>query len=182
MNRPAPLLLAFAIAAAASVPVRAQDGVWKDRFGRPVTQTDSRRSLDGLGGWVVVTPDADWREKWNKPTVLGPTFNKARTVEKGKKIYVLIFLGNPQLGAQGEASVTCDLDVTDPAGTNAVHRTTVCFKGIPGGPPNSVYLSSAVLEFTGEPADPSGTWTVQVALHDNVRHAVLPLKASFVLE
>ncbi|MEJ8848135.1 hypothetical protein [Variovorax rhizosphaerae] len=180
-----PLLASILISVAlAAIPAAtlAQDGVWKDRYGNPIPQTESRRTLNGLGGWVVVTPDADWEEKWSRPSVVGPVFTQAKKVPKGKQVFVLVFFGNPEVGADGRADVSCDLDVTGPDGRSLVQRSIACFQGTPSGARNSMYLSKPVLGITSEPSDPSGTWTVQVSLKDKLSGTALPLKTTFVVE
>jgi len=177
----ASLLSALTLASIPALAI-AQDGIWKDRYGRPVPQTESRRTLNGLGGWVVVTPDADWEEKWARPSVVGPAFTEAKKVAKGKQVFVLVFLGNPEVGADGRADVTCDVDVTGPDGRSLVQRSIPCFQGTPGGARNSMYLSKPVLGITSEPSDPSGTWTVQVSLKDKLSGTALPLKTTFIVE
>ncbi|MEJ8856349.1 hypothetical protein WKW79_17345 [Variovorax robiniae] len=180
-SRLASILCALALAAIPACAM-AQDGIWKDRYGRPVPQTESRRTLNGLGGWVVVTPDTDWEEKWARPSVIGPVFTQAKKVPKGKPVFVLVFLGNPEVGADGRADVSCDLNVTGPDGRSLVQQSIACFQGVPGGARNSMYLSKPVLGITSEPSDPSGTWTVQVSLKDKLSGTALPLKTTFIVE
>jgi hypothetical protein len=156
--------------------------VWKDRYGRPVPQTDARRTLNGLGGWMVVTPDPDREAKWTTPSVLVPVFTQAGKVAKGKQVFVLVFFGNPEVGADGRADVACDMDVIAPGGRSLVHQSVACLQGTAGGKRSSMYLSRPVLAITSEPSDPSGTWTVQVSLKDKLSGTTLPLKTSFVVE
>ncbi|MYN09923.1 hypothetical protein [Pseudoduganella aquatica] len=171
--------LGLAIASAAF----GQEGYWKDAKGNPAPETEARRSLNGLGGSLLVTSDVDWREKWDTPSNTVPHFNEAKTVAKGKQVFVLTFFANPKLTADGRANLTCDLDVIRPDGTTSIHQTDiVCFQGILKGSPYNMYLSAPVLGFTGEVSDPAGTWTVRVSLKDNLRNSVLRLKTSFILK
>jgi hypothetical protein len=176
----------LAIAAAClaiSFAALGQSETWKDQDGRPLPNTEARKSLNGLGGWLLVTSDADWQEKWGTPEQTVPHFTEALTVGRGKTVFVLAFFTNPKANSQGRADLTCDLDVTRPNGTTSIHQDdVVCFRGALKGSPTSMYLSAPVIGFTGEAADPAGTWTVRITLKDNVRNTVLPLKASFVLE
>lgn len=160
----------------------AQEGAWIDMRGRPVQETEARRSLNGLTANVVVTPDEDWREKWETPAHTVPHFNETTSVERGQQVFVLIFFANPKTGMDGRADLTCDLDVVRPDGsTSAHHENTVCFQGELKGGPYNVYLADPVIGFTGDPGDAAGTWTVRITLTDNVGKTVLPLKTSFVL-
>jgi hypothetical protein len=173
------IALGLAIASAAF----GQDGLWKDEHGNPAPETEARRSLNGLGGSLLVTSDANWREKWDTPSNTIPHFSEAKSVARGEQVFVLVFFANPKLTSEGSANLTCDLAVTRPDGTTSIHQTdVVCFQGMLKGSPNNMYLSAPVIGFTGEASDPAGTWTVRVSLKDNFRNTVLPLKTSFILK
>ena len=154
---------------------------WHDQKGNPAINTDDRKSVNGFGGWVIVTSDANWKEKWETPSSTAPSFTSAKYVPRGQPIYVLTFFANPQLTAEGNAEVMCDIDVTRPNGTSSTHQeNAVCFKGALKEP-RLTYLSGPVIGFVGDPGDPSGEWLVRITLKDEVRHVAVPLKTSFVL-
>jgi hypothetical protein len=46
----------------------AQSSFWKDQHGKPTSETESRRSKNDFAGWLLVTSDQDWQERWEKPT------------------------------------------------------------------------------------------------------------------
>jgi hypothetical protein len=111
-----------------------------------------------------------------------PSFSEAKTVHRGKKIFVLIFFANPGLSDQGKADVTCDIDLTNPKGTSSMHQTDlVGYRGALKNDPHQTYLAAPVVGFVGDPGDAAGEWGFRVLLKDNVRHVTLPLKTSFVL-
>ncbi|GLQ47830.1 hypothetical protein GCM10007862_28810 [Dyella lipolytica] len=174
------LILLIALATLA-IPAFGQEG-WKDQGGHLTQNTESRNSVDEFGGWLVVTSDADWNAKWQTPSDTVPHFTEAKTVARGKEIFVLILFANPLLDSNGGANVTCDLDVTRPDGTSSIHQVgAVCFQGKIKEAPTHLFLSTPVIGFRGDPDDPSGKWVVRVTLKDNVRGAVVPLQSSFVL-
>ena len=176
------LVLALAISVAIALPARCQVG-WKDDKGYRATDTDSRKSVNGFGGWVLVTSDANWRAKWETPSSSVPSFTEAKTVTKGQQVYVLAFFSNPLLDNSGDADVTCDLDITRPDGTSSLHQTDVsCFKGKIKESANHLFLSAPVIGFTGEAGDKAGKWVVRIALKDNVRGTVVPLSTYFILK
>ena len=171
------VLLTFAAAAFA------QDLFWKDQQGNPAPNTESRSAVNGFGGWLLVTSDQDWRAKWDTPADTIPHFTEAKSVARGKKVFVLIFFANPQLSDAQSADVTCDIDVVRPDGSSSMHQKDLtCFRGKVKGSTQNLYLSEPVIGFIGEPRDPAGKWLVRVTLKDNVRHARLPLKTSFTLQ
>lgn len=173
----------LALGLAISTASVGQDGFWRDRQGNPTPETEARRSLNGLGGWLLVTSDEDWREKWDTPSDTVPNFKEVNTLRKGDKAFVLAFFANPKLAPDGQVDITCDLDATRPDGTTSIHQTDVtCFRGTIKGSPYNMYLSAPVIGFVGEASDPTGTWIIRVSLKDNLRKTVLPLKTSFTLE
>ncbi|MDM0113874.1 hypothetical protein QTI66_17075 [Variovorax sp. J22R133] len=178
------VLALFLLGLVTSLAALAQDEApWKDRYGNPVPDTESRRSVGGLAGWLVVTPDRDWREKWETPSVLGPSFREAKKVAKGQQAHVLVFFANPKLNGEGRADLACDFDIAKPDGTSAFRRAdAVCFKGTIESGAHKMYLAGPVVDVVTEAGDPVGTWTVKVSLRDKVRNTVLPLKTTFTLE
>ena len=165
------------------MPSDKPDGVWRDVQGNPVPNTSFRKSVNGFGGWLVVTPDQDWEEKWNTPSDTVPQFSEAKSVSIGKKIFVLIFFSNPALSKEGEASVMCNLDVERPNGTHSIQQSgVVCFEGVLKGPQTNLYLSAPVIGFVGESGDPPGIWIVRVTLKDQVKKTTIPLETTFTLQ
>jgi len=161
----------------------AQNIIWRDAKGNPAPDTEFRRSKNGFGGWLLVTPDTDWQKKWETSPEIIPHFNGSDTVERGKQLFILTFFSNPKTDSNGTADVTCDIDVTRPNGTSSVHQVdAICFRGKLEGDASNVRLSAPILSFTGEPNDPAGKWTVRVILKDNQRQVALPLTTSFTLQ
>jgi hypothetical protein len=108
----------------------AQDSFWKDENGNPIPNTEFRSGVNGFGGWLVVTPDADWQAKWETPSNSIPRFNTADTIRRDERLFILIFFSNPELTDKQMADVTCDIDVTRPDESSSVHQVNaVCFRG-----------------------------------------------------
>ena len=161
----------------------AQEHLWKDEHGNPVPNTKFRNEINGFGGWLVVTPDSDWEAKWNTSPETVPQFTTAGTVKRGGQLFILVFFSNPKLTDKKTADVTCDIDVKRPDESTSVHQVdAICFRGELKGKPSNIYLSAPVIQFIGEPKDPTGKWLVRVALKDNVRKISLPLETSFTLQ
>lgn len=144
--------------------------------GRPVTQND-------FTGLLLVTPDADWQQKWNTSEATVPKFNQASTVRYGEQLSILTFFANPKADKSGNVDVVCNLKVVRPDGSLSVDAKDVqCAKGKLQGHPRNVRLSPAVLKFVGEESDPPGVWKVEVKLTDKVRGTSLTLKSQFELK
>jgi hypothetical protein len=173
---------ALLLLAMLALPAFAQEG-WRDATKQPVPNAEFRKSVDGFGGWLLVTSDADWKAKWDTPSDTVPHFTEATHVARGKQVFVLIFFANPLLDQNQMGDVSCDIELVRPDGTTSMHQTDeTCFKGTLRESPKHLFLAAPVIGFTGDPGDPAGAWVVHVSLKDNVRHAVVPLRTSFVLD
>src|SRR5262245_48831661 len=118
---------------------------WRDEHGNPTPATDARKSVRGFSGWVLVTPDSNWKAKWETPSNTVPRFDEAKDVSRGGRAWVLILFGNPQPNGAGDVDVTCDIDVVKPDGTTSVHQAdAVCFRGALKSPPHFAFLSAPV--------------------------------------
>lgn len=163
-----PFLVRIALLALLCAPALAREGATADAA--------------GLGGFIVVTPDADWREQWNAAINRRPDFRLADSVAQGEVLHVLTFISNPAPGLGNRADVRCDVQVSRPDGSLSVNRRDVaCYTGIVNGDPGHAYLAAPTLSFRAEPGDLRGTWTVRVDLHDRQGGADLPLTASFTV-
>jgi len=156
---------------------------WKDETGKLAENTEYRKAKNGFGGWLVVTPDADWKQKWETSPETVPRFTTTNTVERGKELYILLFFTNPKVSQSGEANVSCDIQTIRPDGSLSVDQKNIpCLRGKLEGDPNWIRLGPAIIKFVAEPKDLAGKWSVHVTLNDNLRHVVLQLKTSFTLK
>ena len=161
----------------------AQSPIWRDASGAPVPDTGSMKSSKDFGGSLLITPDDDWKEKWDTPPDTKPNFNRADVIPYGKKVYVLTFFANPKLDQQNKANIRCDIQITAPTGKVSMSKKDLtCFSGAIAGRLYNTYLSDPVIAFRGDPGDPPGEWSVEVFLRDANRNVVLPLKSSFRLK
>lgn len=182
MLRIAFCLILSAFAVAGRIPPN-EDVVWKDESGRAAPNTGYRNSKNGFGGWLVVTPDADWKQKWETSPETVPHFNTADSVERGKVVTILIFYVNFGLDENKHADVTCDIKSIRPDSSVSIDKQGIqCLEGEPDLTPTYIRLAPAVIKFTAEPSDLAGTWMIRVVLHDNIRHTHLPLKTTFRLQ
>jgi hypothetical protein len=143
-------------------------------------ESETRKSVAGFSGMLIVTPDKDWQTKWNTSPQSIPYVSSGSTVRKGGELYVLTMFSNPQLDASGAASITMDIDVIRPDGKSSSHaENAVCVQGKVD--PRSLHLCKQVVEYVDEPADPAGKWSVRVVLKDDVRKVSIPLSMEFVV-
>lgn len=155
---------------------------WHDRHGSPIPETSSTKSVEGFAGMLMVTPDADWQEKWNTPAEAVPHFAEASEVRLGGKLQILIFFSNPQLDADRLADVTCDLEVIRPDGSKGVDEQDVeCYQGPMPNEPAHLYMAKPSLQFIAEAGDLPGEWTMRVTLRDNHRGVGMILEKKVIL-
>jgi hypothetical protein len=175
------VLLAAAVSGQ-PVPHSTNEGAWHDEQGKPRPNTSSHKFINGFGGMLLVTPDKDWQRKWQTPSVVVPHFNEAHSVAKGGQLFILIFFSNPAVASDGQADISCRLEVVRPNGSFSIQQDAVCWQGPLTGPATQVFLAAPSLAFVGDPPDPVGKWLVRVVLKDNIRGVTVPLQTSFVLK
>ncbi len=160
----------------------AVDG-WVDSHGNRIANTESQRWVGGFGGWLIVTSDQDWKEKWNNPDGGTPVFREARDVELGEKITILTLFKNPQVDQNNRVDITCDIRITKPDGSVSYDENDIeCAREELIGKRDNVRLAHAIIDFIGELGDPYGFWVVEVTIKDNNANIVIPLKNSFELK
>lgn len=172
-----PAMLGLTVLFAANV--YAQDAVgWRDAQGRPVPESDSQKSSKGFGGSLILTPDADWAEKWARPET--PQFTTTEVVKLGETVAALVFFVNPGTDQNGQIRILCDFLITRPDGSvSADKQGSVCAQGKLEGDPHRVRLVDQIVGFQGEASDLEGIWTLKVRLTDTVRDASVELKTQF---
>ncbi len=156
---------------------------WVDANGNRIANTESQKWIEGFGGWLIVTSDRDWKEKWNNPEGDIPVFRETRDVELGEKITVLTLFKNPQVDQNNRIDITCDIKITRPDGSISYDENDIeCAREDLIGRRDNVRLGHAIIDFIGELGDPYGFWVVEVTLKDNNANIVIPLKNSFELK
>ena len=58
------LLLMLSTASYANYEANVSSEGWITKDGQPVPNTDNMKTIKGFGGWLIVTPDKNWSEKW----------------------------------------------------------------------------------------------------------------------
>jgi len=158
---------------------------WRDKDGNPVPNTDAMKTINDFGGWLVVTPDKDWEEKWNTPAENIPYFSEAKDVGYGQELTILIFFTNPKADDKGLMNVTCDIQIIRPDETYSIDAKDVScanWKAPPEQYKYNLLLSQAVIKYVGEPNDLPGIWKVLINLKDRNSGIEVPLKTEFYLK
>jgi len=151
---------------------------WRDAQGKAIPQSDNIRSSNGFGGSVLITRDADWKEKWARPEP--PEFHTTDQVALGETVTALVFFTNPATDAKGDIRILCDYQLVRTDGTLSQDvRGLDCARGHLDGSPTNVRLVDQLVGFTGEASDPEGSWMLRIRLTDAVRGASVDLATKF---
>jgi hypothetical protein len=168
----------FGLLALIALPGVAEESGWRDKDGNRLPDTPTRQSSNGFAGNIILTPDADWKAKWERPDT--PHYNAADKVKPGQTVTLLVLYGNPKPGADGNVKVMCDIQVIRPDGSFSVdEKDLVCAEGKLAGSPYDMRLAKYTPQFTGEPGDAPGTWIMRVRLTDAVRNVSVQLEQKF---
>ena len=161
------------------VPAQAQ---WVDKNGVQAADAPERKTVDGFGGWLMVTPDADWKEKWSTPRESTPVFSPAEKMSIGDRVTVLSFFSNPALNAEGKTDVVMHITITLPDGEVAVDQGGVCHAAALNPQRlRDIYLCAQVVQIGFDPTDAPGPWVVKVVVRDNVSKRSVALTRGFTL-
>ena len=107
----------------------------------PLPATSATQSSEGFSASMVITADPDWQQKWEFPPDVAPRFDLATEVKEGGSLYILSFLSNPKLDAQGITQVRCDLRISKPDGSlSGDEHDLPCFVTALETDPKLVYL------------------------------------------
>ncbi len=155
---------------------------WISKDGKPVPNTDNMKSTKGFGGWLIITPDKDWSEKWNTPSHTTPYFSETSTVKYGQQLTILTFYINPLKDEENKVNIVCGIKITRPNNTVSINDQNIqCVNGDFPGNPKSVYLSPVVIKYSGDEGDPAGDWLVETVLTDKNRNVRVVLTSKFTL-
>lgn len=175
-------LLPLILLLVSNCSLASDDFQWKLANGDQAPETENQKSVKGFGGWLLVTPDQNWEEKWMTPRGNVPYFSEAKNVKLGEELTILPFFANPKLDGAQNFMILCDIKVERPDGTLSINELNVpCAQGKMEMDPMSIFLTQTIIKYIGEKGDLLGVWTVYFEMKDSVRGVSVPLKTSFNL-
>ena len=155
---------------------------WIDQYGYPLPNSEDQKTIAGFSGWLLITSDQDWKEKFDTEESVLPQFTTVNEIGLGEKITILTLYKNPQTNANNTINLTCDLRITRPDGTLSYDETDLeCASEELIGPAENIRRTYLVIDFIAELTDPYGFWTIEVILRDENAKIAIPLKKSFEL-
>ncbi|MCB9723900.1 MAG: hypothetical protein H6748_07640 [Spirochaetaceae bacterium] len=173
-------ILSFALALAAMTPPPAD--VQIEPTPRQWEQSSSSKHDRGFAGKLLMTPDADWWEKWDTPSHTTPHFSSTDRLMIGDSATLMIFFANPRRDPTGGVDVLVDIKVTRGDGSVSIDEKAIpCLQGPMEGSPTQIRLCESQIVFVAEPNDPLGVWRFEVRLHDAVRRVDLDLEVEVEL-
>ncbi len=159
----------------------ADEFYWRLADGSIAPNVANRKAIDNFGGWLLITPDPDWENKWNQNHTI-PKFTEAKQIQRGESVTILPFFANPKLDKNSNFLVLCDIKLIRPDGSLSINKANIpCAQGKLATSPQQMFLTRTVIQFIGEVKDQLGEWKVEFNMKDPQRGVSLPLETSFEL-
>ena len=173
------LLLPLIVAIFGAANLFAQDDtadVWRQN-GKPIADSDARKTKAGFGAEMALTTDLQFYEEWKKPDP--PVIDEVKTVMRSVAFDTILIFVDPGTDKSGTANVTADITVRKPDGSvYAQQKDVVAWSGKYSAVPHILELSQSSMHVRIDPGDPLGAYTVEVVVKDHNKNVELPLKTS----
>ena len=152
---------------------------WR-KNGKPVADTPNMKSKGGFGAQLFLTESAQFFEDWNKPETPKLTTLEGDKAHRNVPLFTAILFTDPGIDSEGSVDVTCDIVIRKPDGSiYGEQKGVLGWKGKYLVPPHNLQLTQGRMGIRIEPQDPSGTYTVEVIVRDNIKKVELSLEATF---
>ena len=155
--------IAAAVLALAGTAASAQ---WMDPdTKKPMPDVDWRKTVDGLGGMLVLTRDYEaFMKEWSQtPESHTPNFRPASGAKHGDSVTAMVFFsGCAEPGKHCELVV--DFKVLKPDGSVYGNVPNIAAYSANVPKTNVLMLTKATIRLTIEPKDPSGQYTIEATM------------------
>jgi len=142
------------------------------------------KSIEGknFGAQLWLVDDLELPQRWWSIPDRVYEIPRVNKIQRGKPIMpVIIFAGAGE--KEGLCDLTWDIIVRKPDGTiYGEAKDLNCWKGMSVPPPNELQMSIESLATVIEKTDPSGKYTVEAVVHDNIKELELVLHQYFEVE
>jgi hypothetical protein len=169
----------FVVILTLCVTSHAEEFFWR-KDGKPVADSDSQKARGGFGALVLLVDDTKFFDDWKKPDA--PHFKSVVTAKRMVPVHVAVIFAGPGAGPSGTADVTCDVTVLKPDGSIYGEQKGLVATRDRVPSPTMLSLADERLVVRIEPKDPSGTYTVEAVVKDNVKKVELKLKERFTVD
>ncbi|QQX89292.1 hypothetical protein JJQ59_37775 (plasmid) [Cupriavidus necator] len=148
---------------------------WKDGNGRPVPDSDARKSSGDFGVQLVLTGDAKtFRDTWNRPGT--PILPTTKTVQRGESVSTMLLFAGCKPGKDGRCNVDVKYRLISPNGSSDDFGTTpVSRRAAPKPGITELGDSVVTLEFNYE--EPAGRYVFVATVTDRVANKTIEVSA-----
>jgi len=174
------ITICFLVAVLFGASLHGEDSTAWRKDGKPAADTSNMKSKKGFGAQLYLTQNAQFFDDWNKPGTPNLTELKNNRVRRKAPLFSAILFVDPGTDSKGSVDVTYDIVIRKPDGS--IYGEQQDFVGLKGRsvvPAHSLQLAKERMGIQIDSQDPSGTYTVEITVHDHIKKVELPLKATF---
>jgi hypothetical protein len=148
---------------------------WIDGNGRPVPDSDARKSSGDFGVQLLLTDDAKtFRDTWNRPGT--PTLSTTKIVQRGESVSTMLLFSGCKPGKDGRCNVDVKYRLISPNGSSDdFGPTPVTRRAAPKPGITELGDSVVTVEFTHE--DPAGRYVFLATVTDRVANKTIKVSA-----
>ena len=168
-------LFLFALLSLAQLRAQQPDTWRKD--GKLIADTNNMKSKDGFAAQLFLTESAKFFDDWNKPET--PKLPPLQEARRNVPFFTAILFVDPATDTTKRAKVTCHVIVRKPDGTVYGEDDLVGWDGKHVVPLHNLQLAQGRMGIRIEPKDPSGIYTVEAMVRDDIKKIELQLKTTF---
>lgn len=157
---------------------------WKDKDGKTLPDTDSRKSKNNFAAQLFLTADKDLWHQWAVlPSSVAPKITPiSGSLKRNTPVFFVFIFANPKVDDKGHVNVTCDLTIAKPDGKTSHPPKPIGWQGKFGKPSTNLQLGYPQIGYAVEDSDPKGKYTVQGLVRDHNRNVEMTLRTSFTVE
>jgi hypothetical protein len=158
----------------------ASDLTWRS-YGLPVSDSESRKTIDGFAVQVLFSSDEKIFKEWKKPRA--PEITVVKSIGSNEIAFPLILYANPPIDRNGMVDLTFNLSVVRPDGTIYFESRDIPLrKGPFTAPPYNLQLSETKVHFRPEPNALRGEYIFRFLIRDHIRGTDIPLTARLTVK
>ncbi len=144
------------------------------------SNTDNIKAINNFGAQLYLVGDETFFQDWRKPEI--PTITPVSLTVRNQPLYTAVIFYGPARDDKGLCNVSYDITVKRPDGSLFAERKSMIGWQNLAPDERQLMLGRNYLNIDLAPTDPSGIYTVEVLVHDNVGRVDLPLKQTFAVQ
>jgi len=161
---------------AKNAPLTEKKGWLQD--GKPVPDSEYRKSMHGFGAQLLVIDDDSLFENWDKPET--PNLSITDTAIRNQPVFVIFLFINPGTDNSSNANVNAEVTIKSPDGKIYGHfKDMEIWQRAYPFPVNTIQLAVGNLGIKIEDDEPLGRYTIEAKIYDKIKDITLNLKNEF---